>query len=575
MNGIHAASSRSDLEDRSSKVATSSKNKLDSTSPCSESEVTGGEAAAGSSSAAEAVQAKQSKDAKRKALSSSISGLVGREEKRSRREGEEGSHSRTENGKVASQERVRERDLAVASAEEDEDEDGLRTRNEKGASGTSAPLSPTSAKVRPKARDTVSASADSAPNSKGKTDKERDRIREGAAKKKKKVVATSGSAVGSNGSGKTSSRTGVVGSLPKETKNNRPTIQTSGMATAAFDAKAPQPLLSAKAKGKEVANDDIVELRGHSAEVFVSAWNPTVPGLLASGSGDATVRIWDLPKQKGESIDSPAVCKHLPPTHAKDISTLDWNPDGTLLASGSYDGIARLWTPQGDLHLVMSMHQGPIFGVRWNRKGTMLLTGSSDGTAIVWDLSSGKVRQQFSVHTDSVLDVDWLTSGKSDMMATSAMDATFATCSADNTVNICRLGHAQPLRSFKGHSDEVNAVRFDPSQTLLVSVSDDMTAKIWALDQTILGGSTGDAGSRKRTAFKSRGGSAADEYSSNMDVDRSEDEQEAADMAKMEGSKGKGCKFTLSGHTKELYAVAWCPTGPGSANPDQPRMLAT
>jgi len=37
----------------------------------------------------------------------------------------------------------------------------------------------------------------------------------------------------------------------------------------------------------------------------------------------------------------------------------------------------------------------------------------------------------------------------------------------------------------------------------------------------------------------------------------------------------KGLRLTLAGHTKELYAVAWCPTGPGSANPDQPRMLAT
>lgn len=26
---------------------------------------------------------------------------------------------------------------------------------------------------------------------------------------------------------------------------------------------------------------------------------------------------------------------------------LDWNPEGSLLATGSYDGLARIWTKDG------------------------------------------------------------------------------------------------------------------------------------------------------------------------------------------------------------------------------------
>lgn len=33
---------------------------------------------------------------------------------------------------------------------------------------------------------------------------------------------------------------------------------------------------------------------------------------------------------------------------AKDVTTLDWNGDGTLLATGSYDGLARIWSKDGD-----------------------------------------------------------------------------------------------------------------------------------------------------------------------------------------------------------------------------------
>lgn len=43
------------------------------------------------------------------------------------------------------------------------------------------------------------------------------------------------------------------------------------------------------------------------------------------------------------------VLKHVlnPEEKPKDVTTLDWSADGSLLATGSYDGLARIWATDG------------------------------------------------------------------------------------------------------------------------------------------------------------------------------------------------------------------------------------
>lgn len=265
----------------------------------------------------------------------------------------------------------------------------------------------------------------------------------------------------------------------------------------------------------EVSSCDVTVLEGHASEVFACAWSPT-GSLLASGSGDSTARIWTIADEPSTSAvyNGPlnvAVLKHFKGRaneKSKDVTTLDWNSDGTLLATGSYDGQARIWSRDGDLKCTLNRHKGPVFSLKWNKKGDYLLSGSVDKTAIVWDVKTGECKQQFEFHTAPTLDVDWRN------------NVSFATCSTDNMIYVCKLGENRPIKTFSGHQGEVNAIKWDPTGSLLASCSDDCTSKIWSMKQ--------------------------DKY-----------------------------VHDLREHAKEIYTIKWSPTGPGTSNPNQQLILAS
>ncbi|XP_049399060.1 WD40 repeat-containing protein HOS15-like [Solanum stenotomum] len=268
-------------------------------------------------------------------------------------------------------------------------------------------------------------------------------------------------------------------------------------------------------KEKEPEQDreksDVMVLEGHTSEVFVCAWSPK-GSLLASGSGDATARIWTIGDGPCNStIPNVLVLNHLEiqaTEENKDVTSLDWNSKGTLLATGSYDGGARIWKRSGELISTLNKHKEPIISLKWNKKGDYLLSGSIDKTAVVWNVKSGESKQQFDFHSGPLLDVAWRNNNS------------FATGSADNMIYVCKVGENKPVKTFSGHQNEINAIKWDPSGSLLASCSDDTTVKIWSMKQDV-------------------------------------------------------CLHDFREHSKEIHTIKWSPTGAGTNNPNQQLLLAS
>ncbi|BGO98655.1 hypothetical protein NBRC10513v2_003049 [Rhodotorula toruloides] len=323
------------------------------------------------------------------------------------------------------------------------------------------------------------------------------------------------------------------------------TLKKNGVTAPKSPLKTPATLKEIDMRGvKVIGSEDgrVVKLMGHTvAKIQPCSFNSKVPSL-ATGAADSTCRIWDVPSPPSSSaaqtiVSDPIVCKHASAQRRCDITCVAWNPSGSLLATASEDGVGRIWTPSGDLYLVLSMHQRSICSLKWNPSGTGLLTSSLDQTVCLWDPSNGKVRQQYSTHSDAVLDVDWND------------DTTWVSASMDKQVHLMSTTRPTPLHRFKGHRDEVNGVKFSPCGTLIASCSDDTTIRVWSLRNI-------PAVARDIAARKVKQG----------------DEERMIDMDEEDGGGG-GC-FVLEGHESDVHQIAWHPEA-GKEGSDGPRLLAS
>jgi WD40 repeat protein len=202
-------------------------------------------------------------------------------------------------------------------------------------------------------------------------------------------------------------------------------------------------------------------LIGHEDLVRGVAFSPDGT-LLATTSYDCTVRLWDLATgQPARTLTG----------HEDVVRGVAFSPDGTLLATACYDCTVRLWDlATGQTTRALTGHDRAVRGVAFSPDGTLLATASDDRTARLWDLATGQTTRTLTGHESTV-----------DALAFSPDGALLATASYDCTARLWDLATGQPARSLTGHEGDVNEVAFSPDGTLLATASDDRTARLWDL----------------------------------------------------------------------------------------------
>jgi COMPASS component SWD3 len=224
-----------------------------------------------------------------------------------------------------------------------------------------------------------------------------------------------------------------------------------------------------------------VVLTGHNSRIWDLSYSSSA-NLLASGSGDASVRIWKLNQYLNDNTKQPECVKVFYDENLRrkgDIYSVKFHQDGTLLITGSYDGSVCLYDVEtGTLLKRFKGHTSSVCSVTFSDVlGNMIITGSKDHTIKFWDLSSGECVQTLTQHLGEITSVDVMKNHTGNLLLS---------CSKDNSNRLWDMRkNSEYIQRYKGHQNtNTNLIRahFGPQNEVVVGGSEDGCTYLWDLN---------------------------------------------------------------------------------------------
>ncbi len=221
----------------------------------------------------------------------------------------------------------------------------------------------------------------------------------------------------------------------------------------------------------------IFNLKGHSASVTSVDFSPDGT-MLASSSEDGLVKLWNA--ATGAFVGNLS-------GHADVVTCVVWSPDGAKLATSSWDYTIKVWSASTRAELDSFVTgRNPSNWVAWSPNGTMLAAayngvGEYSSTApgepnsffnvTLWNVGTG-APLALGQHGNSVTSVAFSADGKHVASSSGASSSS----SFDNSVRIWNATTGAQVRSITVAGGYANSISWSDAGNLAVAVENGTTA---------------------------------------------------------------------------------------------------
>ena len=196
---------------------------------------------------------------------------------------------------------------------------------------------------------------------------------------------------------------------------------------------------------------------------------------------DNLIKIWNF---------NEAVEERILTGHGWEVRSVDWHPTKGLLASGSKDNLVKLWDPRTSRCLsTLHFHKQTVGMVRFQLdSGNFLATASRDATCRILDLRAMKDFKILKGHEKDVTSIAWhpihtsliATGGFDGAIHHYLLDDTVATTSQNQTSESSIITMEPSATVAFAHDSAVWSLDWHPQGHILCSGSNDKATRFWA-----------------------------------------------------------------------------------------------
>eukprot|EP01114_Cavostelium_apophysatum_P008322 TRINITY_DN2072_c0_g1_i1.p1 TRINITY_DN2072_c0_g1~~TRINITY_DN2072_c0_g1_i1.p1 ORF type:complete len:931 (-),score=272.47 TRINITY_DN2072_c0_g1_i1:40-2832(-) len=154
-------------------------------------------------------------------------------------------------------------------------------------------------------------------------------------------------------------------------------------------------ILSLEESGKRKALD-VPIVHAHSAPVTDLTFDPFDDSRLCTASDDAMIKLWSVPDDLVQSSGTISNALLTLSGHKKRVDCVQFHPNARhLLASGSTDKSVRIWDLEAGKEAINleGKHDDVVHSIAWNWNGDLLATSSKDKKVRVIDVRANQVVQ--------------------------------------------------------------------------------------------------------------------------------------------------------------------------------------